>query len=1075
MRTKEVDSSEQVGVTRMLQADESVAALQSMGGLQLADYKLVRRLGAGGYGEVWEAIGPGGLTKAVKVLHGEHSGTHAEAEVKALERMRDLRHPFLLNIERIEVVNSRLVVVTELADGNLSQRFEECRADSLPGIPRDELLGYLKDVADALDFMSAKHGLQHLDIKPDNILLQGDHAKVGDFGLAKDLNVANVSVINGFTPTFAAPELFEGRPGRASDQYSLAIVYQFMLTGTLPFNGRTAAQLTAQHLRSQPDLANLQPIDRPVVARALSKNLHARYESCRQFVDELARRKHGHNNHRAAPQQRVDCELMRTALFKTQHGTESDADIRTASSPVRVTPVPETGQALRAAVVIGVGGLAGTVLHQLRTLTPNCEDGAQVPVLQIDTDRAALAALQAKADSDGLAAAETLAIPLRSSKDYRNSSGLDLSWLSRRWLFNIPRSGQVEGIRPLGRLALFDHRQAVRRRLEELLREAVAGCSDNSSDVSRGVDVYIVAGTAGGTGSGAVADVGLMVREVVDQISTSDIEIHGVLLHATGAMRNVTDVQEANTVCTLQELAHLATPGLGTPRGFDTSSVNTDARPFDHSYLIHLGDGLSQQEFADEAGKVATYLLDATTTTAQLDFRAWRETDTEDQGHQLRLLGISCQDGQAFHTAASEAENLCTLLLRRWCGFLSSAGQLPLPAELTDTRTMLGDLKLTKSTLPQQVRALLKGRCGTEIEAYAEDVTRRLNGNGQLAASSRGQILDLLTGELAQSQEREASSETSLHQIVSELQASLINITRYCEQTLTSQLSSVLDTPHRLEGATAAASYTSATLRETASSCESALGEIEAAFDRLGDQKDADLPISSGDDPTNQDAVEAFCREYCVLLAYQTIYQCFINHVKTVAKTIEAFKNRLNSLKQTLESLAAEIASTTVLTDAMPQPIIDAFDRHLRSVYPELLSGYLAAECPASDFASRLSGAAANFLMAAAGRGGHATDRGATGNDEFPQNAWPRFRGSGGRRRVLSLVPTGSDWSDLEQKLRQEFDDCVAVRATGGDHLAVFCEIDGVPVETIINRLTHSNPSIADVASRIHTRIDIDW
>ena len=86
--------------------DSNIAErLDGLDGIQLADYELKERLGSGGYGEVWRAIGPGGLAKAVKILYGERTGDHAQAELKALERMRELRHPFLLNIERIEVVN----------------------------------------------------------------------------------------------------------------------------------------------------------------------------------------------------------------------------------------------------------------------------------------------------------------------------------------------------------------------------------------------------------------------------------------------------------------------------------------------------------------------------------------------------------------------------------------------------------------------------------------------------------------------------------------------------------------------------------------------------------------------------------------------------------------------------------------------------------------------------------------------------------------------------------------------------------------------------------------------------------
>jgi serine/threonine protein kinase len=156
-------------------------------------------------------------------------------------------------------------------------------------------LGYLRDAADALDFMSSKHGLQHLDVKPDNLLLQSGHVKVADFGLTKDLSQSQVSLVGAFTPLYAPPELYEGKPSAGSDQYSLAIVYQVMLTGVPPFLGRTAAQLAAQHLSSQPNLQPLPMTDRPAIARALSKHPDARFPSCGDFLEELIRRRSGEN------------------------------------------------------------------------------------------------------------------------------------------------------------------------------------------------------------------------------------------------------------------------------------------------------------------------------------------------------------------------------------------------------------------------------------------------------------------------------------------------------------------------------------------------------------------------------------------------------------------------------------------------------------------------------------------------------------------------------------------------------------------------------------------------------------
>ncbi len=250
-------------------------------------YTIRERIGAGGYGEVWKADAPGGLVKAVKFVYGCLEGERASRELKALSRIKDVRHPFLLSLERIEVIEGQLVIVTELADASLMNRFEQCVADGAPGIPREELLVYLSDAADALDFMRQSFSLQHLDIKPENLLILSGRVKVADFGLVKDVEDTSVSLVGGLTPVYAAPEVFSGHPSLHSDQYSLAIVYQELLTGVLPFSGRNHAQLISQHQRSSPRLAPLPPDDRPIIARALSKNPDDRFPSCRDLIDRL--------------------------------------------------------------------------------------------------------------------------------------------------------------------------------------------------------------------------------------------------------------------------------------------------------------------------------------------------------------------------------------------------------------------------------------------------------------------------------------------------------------------------------------------------------------------------------------------------------------------------------------------------------------------------------------------------------------------------------------------------------------------------------------------------------------------
>jgi serine/threonine protein kinase len=256
-------------------------------------YRLIDRLGSGGFGEVWKCEAPGGIFKAVKFVYGNVNGleatsARAEDELRSVQRIKSIRHPFLLSIDRVECVAGELVIVTELADHNLHELSERYQQRGLVGIPRDELLGYLREAAEVLDLLNQKFDLQHLDIKPHNLFLLSNHVKVADFGLVNSLAGGDLQVrMSAVSPLYAAPELFLGKLSRHCDQYSLAIVYQELLTGELPFAGKNMRQLLMEHTQVEPRVWPLPERDRPLVARALSKDPDHRFPSCLDFVRAL--------------------------------------------------------------------------------------------------------------------------------------------------------------------------------------------------------------------------------------------------------------------------------------------------------------------------------------------------------------------------------------------------------------------------------------------------------------------------------------------------------------------------------------------------------------------------------------------------------------------------------------------------------------------------------------------------------------------------------------------------------------------------------------------------------------------
>lgn len=249
-------------------------------------YEIINKLGGGVFGLVFKARKESiGKDYAIKFLKVDDEVVR-DAVARELDTVRffaQIDHPNLVSIEdKGEVDGIPYIIMSYAGEGTLRKRLEEGR------MSREEALRMFIQAARGIQALH-EHSLVHFDLKPANIFLRGDIARVGDYGLSKLVTESRNSLSFGRgTPYYMAPEMLQRRGDARSDIYSLGVILYECLTGDVPFKGDSEWEVLRKHETEAPVFPEtMNPNEREVVERCLAKDPDQRFQTVEALLRAL--------------------------------------------------------------------------------------------------------------------------------------------------------------------------------------------------------------------------------------------------------------------------------------------------------------------------------------------------------------------------------------------------------------------------------------------------------------------------------------------------------------------------------------------------------------------------------------------------------------------------------------------------------------------------------------------------------------------------------------------------------------------------------------------------------------------